>query len=98
VIGLETAFPATLAALDGDLDILFDRMSVKPARIGGFARHGSLLEKGSAANLVLLDPLAEWVAEGFASRSNNSPFLGQELKGKVVATIVGGGLIYGDAS
>jgi dihydroorotase len=98
VIGLETAFPATLAALDDDLDILFDRMSVKPARIGGFARHGRLLEKGSAANLVLLDPLAEWVAEGFASRSNNSPFLGQELKGRVVATIVGGGLIYGDAS
>ena len=98
VIGLETAFPATLAALDGDLDILFDRMSVRPAQIGGFAGHGRPLEKGSAANLVLVDPSAEWVAEGFASRSNNSPFLGQELNGKVVATIVDGGLIYGDAS
>jgi dihydroorotase len=98
VIGLETAFPATLAALDGDLDLVFDRMSVMPAQIGGFARHGHPLEEGSAANLVLVDPSAEWVAGGFASPSNNSPFLGRELKGRVVATIVDGGLIYGDAS
>jgi dihydroorotase len=97
VIGLETAFPATLAALDGELDLVFDRMSVKPAQIGGFARHGRAIEEGSAANLVLVDPSAEWIAGGFASRSTNSPFLGQELKGKVVATIVDGGLTYGDA-
>ncbi len=95
VIGLETAFPAALAALDGDLDLVFDRMSIAPARIGKFATHGQVVSEGSPANLVLLDPDQIWVADEFVSRSKNSPFLGQELKGRVVATIVKGGLVHG---
>jgi dihydroorotase len=95
VIGLETAFPAALAALDGDLDLVFARMSMAPARIGGFGAQGQAVSEGSPANLVLVDPDQSWVAGEFASRSQNSPFFGQELKGRVVATIVNGGLVYG---
>lgn len=95
VIGLETAFPVALAALDNDLDLLFDRMSIAPARIGKFEAQGRTVAEGSPANLVLLDPDQTWVADEFASRSKNSPFSGQELKGRVVATIVKGGLVHG---
>lgn len=97
VIGLETAFPVALAALDGDLDLVFDRMSTAPARIGRFEAHGRPVSVGSPANLVLLDPDQTWVADEFVSRSKNSPFSGQELKGRVVATIVNGGLVHGGA-
>jgi dihydroorotase len=97
VIGLETAFPAALAALEGDLDLVFDRMSTTPARIGAFEAHGQPVAEGSPANLVLLDTDQTWVAGEFASRSKNSPFSGQELKGRVVATIVNGGLVHGGA-
>lgn len=95
VIGLETAFPVALAALDGNLDLVFDRMSVAPAKIGKFETQGQAVTEGSPANLVLLDPDQSWVADEFVSRSKNSPFLGQDLKGRVVATIVNGGLVYG---
>lgn len=96
VIGLETAFPVTLAALGGDLDLVFDRMSISPARIGAFENQGRAIAEGSPANLVLVDPSETWVADDFASRSGNSPFIGQELKGRVVATIVDGVVAYGD--
>ncbi|MEX1038445.1 MAG: dihydroorotase [Acidimicrobiia bacterium] len=96
VIGLETAFPVTLAAADGDLDLVFDRMSISPARIGAFQSQGRPVEVGSPANLVLVDPTESWVAGSFASRSANSPFIGQELKGRVVATIVNGEVVHGD--
>ncbi len=95
VIGLETAFPAALAALNGDLDLVFDRMSIAPARIGRFGAHGQNVSEGSPANLVLVDPDQSWVVGDFASRSKNSPFSGKELKGRVVATIVNGGLVHG---
>jgi dihydroorotase len=95
VIGLETAFPVALAALDGNLDLVFDRMSIAPAKIGKFETQGQTVTEGTPANLVLLDLDQSWVADEFASRSKNSPFLGQDLKGRVVATIVNGSLVHG---
>lgn len=95
VIGLETAFPVALAALDGNLDLVFDRMSIAPAKIGKFETHGQTVTEGAPANLVLIDPDQSWVADEFVSRSKNSPFFGQDLKGRVVATIVNGGLVHG---
>lgn len=98
VTGLETAFPVTLDALEGDIGALFDRMSVAPARIAGLASHGLPVQVGAPANLTLVDPSRRWVVEAFRSRSANSPFLGRELEGSVVATIVGGEVIYGVGS
>jgi dihydroorotase len=95
VIGLETAFPVALAALDGNLDLVFDRMSIAPAKIGKFETQGQAVTEGAPANLVLLDPDQSWVADEFVSRSKNSPFFGQDLKGTVVATIVNGDLVHG---
>ena len=94
VIGLETAAPVACAALGGDQVSLFDRMSGSPARIAGLTRHGRPVEPGAPANLVLFDPNRRWTPRAFASRSENSAFLGMELVGKVLATIHEGRVSY----
>lgn len=94
VIGLETAFPVVLNALGGDLLTTFERMSIAPARIARLANHGRRIEVGSPANLVIVDPSAEWTVESFVSRSANSPFVGSKVKGKIVATIYKGDVVW----
>ena len=39
------------------------------------------------ANLVVFDPNQAWVAEGFMSKSSNSPYMGREMRGKVRLTV-----------
>ncbi len=96
VIGLETAFAAALAALGADRDLLFQRMSVAPARISGADRHGRPVEPGGPANLVVVDPAARWTPQTFVSRAENSPWRGVELTGRAVATIQEGRLTHRD--
>ena len=43
-----------------------------------------------SSDLVVFDPELEWVAGRFESRSQNSPWLGKSLRGRVVATVYGG--------
>lgn len=95
VIGLETALPLTLAALNGDLPLLFERMSVAPSRIAGLTNHGHPVGVGVPANLVLIDPKERWTPWSFASKSSNSPFMGKDLTGRVQVTFVDGRVVYG---
>jgi dihydroorotase len=95
VIGLETAAAVVASyALGDDQRTFFDRMSVAPARIAGLDRQGRELEPGSPANLVLFDPRRRWVPVSFVSKSQNSPFAGLELTGRVLATIYEGRISY----
>jgi dihydroorotase len=94
VIGLETALPLALDALEGDLLLLFERMSVAPARIAGLGAQGRSVEPGAPASLVLIDPGVQWTPTRFASKSSNSPFIGRKLRGKVVLTVHGGKIAY----
>ncbi len=94
VIGLETAASITSVALQGDQRMFFARLSVEPARIAGLSRHGIAVEPGAPANLVVFDPGRSWTVDGFESRSGNSPFLGETLKGRVMATINEGRITY----
>ena len=94
VIGLETALPLVLRALDGDLSLLFDRMSAAPARIAGLASQGQPVEPGSSGNLVVIDPDQQWATDRFASKSSNSPFGGWTLRGRVKLTIHRGKVVY----
>lgn len=95
VIGLETAFPLGLAALEGDIGLLFQRLAIAPARLAGLSRHGVIPGEGSPANLVLVDPSSTWTVEGFRSKSANSPFVGRQMTGRVMATIHEGEVVYG---
>jgi dihydroorotase len=96
MIGLETALRVVHEAMvrTGLLDWagVADRMSIRPARIGRLAGHGTKLGEGSPANLTLYDPAApaEAVSPGGASKSRNTPFAGMELPGRVVATFLHG--------
>jgi dihydroorotase len=69
-------------------------MSTQPARIFGLP--GGTLAKGSAADVVLIDPTAEWTVEPdrFYSRSRNTPFAGRRLRGRADATVVRGQVVF----
>ncbi|MGA8039465.1 MAG: dihydroorotase [Acidimicrobiia bacterium] len=99
VIGLETAASIVNEIVTGDQAIFFDRLSIAPAAIAGIPDQGRPVEPGIAANLVVFDPRTRWTPGRFQSKSNNSPFLGRELRGRVVATIHQGEITHqGDAS
>ena len=95
MIGLETA--ASIAQLvlvesgKSNWARLAAVLSVVPAQISGLETQGQQIEAGSFANLVLIDPKAKTVViDGGASKSNNQPFRGMELPGRVVHTIFRG--------
>ena len=96
MLGLETALSVvTLAMVEtGLLDWagVADRMSTRPARIGGLGEQGSAPQPGRPATLTLIDPAARWTVDpaASASRSRNTPFAGRELPGRIVATFLRG--------
>ena len=99
MLGLETALGVTCAALDLDPLAIAQVMSVAPARIAGIAdRQGNLPRVGVAANLCVVDLNAAWTInpETMASKSTNTPFVGKQLRGKVVHTMFKGNLVVRD--
>ncbi len=98
VTGLETAFSAlyTHLVLPGllTLETLLERMSSGPAR--AFGLNEPAIEVGARANIVALALEDEWTVteDGFRSLSANSWLLGQTLRGRVVATVADGRLVY----
>jgi dihydroorotase len=97
VTGLETAFSVlhTDLVLGGvlPLELLVERMT---AGAEVFGLEPSRIEPGCEANVVLVDPEAEWEAgaDGWESRSENSCFTGRTLRGRVLMTVVAGGVVY----
>jgi dihydroorotase len=98
VTGLETAFAALYARLVEPglltLPILIERMTAGPARIYGL--EPPRIAVGAPANLVLLDLDATWRVHenAFRSKSRNSWLLGETLRGRVLATVAAGRLVY----
>ena len=97
MLGLETALPIVLKTMveTGLLDWagVAERTSHAPARIAKLdGRHGRPLTPGEPANLVLVDPAAEWTVtpDGLSSISRNTPYAGLTLPGKIVATFLRG--------
>lgn len=97
IIGLETSLPLSLGLVrEGALTLqqLVEKMSCNPAKILGVNR-GSL-KAGSVADITVIDPDKNWtvVAEQLASKSKNSPWLGETMTGAAAATIVDGKLVF----
>jgi dihydroorotase len=97
MIGLETAVAVVLdlvrAGLLSPLELV-RRLSTNPARV--LRRPGGSLARGEPADLVVVDPERRWTydpAKGF-SKSRNSPWAGQALRGRAVATLVGGRTVF----
>jgi dihydroorotase len=97
VIGLETAFSICYDRLVRqkiiDLSRLIDLMSCAPARV--FSLPGGTLRAGSPADITLIDLNEKFqVTNTFRSKASNSPFIGEVLQGRVIATVVGGRVQY----
>ncbi len=96
IIGLETSLPLSLTLVaDGVLTLseLVEKMSTAPSRILGLNR--GTLAPGSVADITVIDPECAWTvdAEKLAGKSKNTPFLGWEMKGKAVHTILAGKVV-----
>lgn len=96
IIGLETALSLGIRELveKGYLTypMLFHRMSTAPAALYGLT--GGVIREGEKADLVIFQPRQHWRVEHFASKSSNSPFLGEVLPGVVYDTICDGKIVY----
>ncbi len=102
IVGLETAFPLITEHLirPGVLTIsqAVAKITINPAKILGLNK-GTLTE-GSFADIVVadLEKEIEITKDFFASRSTNSPFIGQKLHGKIEYVVKKGKIIYGEMS
>jgi dihydroorotase len=95
MIGLETAFPLLLALVhEGKLSLnrLIAALTIGPAKIIG--QPVGTLREGALADLTVVDPDAHWTVERFQSKSRNSPFVGQKLRGRVECTVMGGAIVW----
>lgn len=95
--GLELCFGLLLGLVGQNgltLARLLDALSTRPAKVAGIEPPS--LREGALAELVLVDPEATWTAERgkLRSKSDNTPFLGKELRGRVLVTLAGGGLAF----
>ena len=84
--GIETCFSAlnTFAYKEISLEKLIQKLTEGPRSI--LRLNQETMSIGSEANLTLFDPEVEWMFNTTASKSDNNPFLGKMLKGKVLAT------------
>lgn len=96
--GLETSYPLLIDGyLKGELS--FGRLSEiaagKNALLFKLDRKSGIKE-GNSADLVLVDPEAEWTVDAllFNTKAKYSPYQGRRLKGKIVKTMVNGRFAY----
>lgn len=96
--GLETSLALGITNLvrKGHLSLinLIEKMTLAPARLYGF--DSGYLAEGVYADIVIFDDRERWVVEDFASKANNSPFVGWTLLGKVKYTLCRGKIVYKD--
>jgi dihydroorotase len=96
MVGLETALSVVVKAMIEtklmSWSDLVDRMSIAPAKIAGYSRHGQILKVGAAANLTIIDTTANWIVDRnrLASKSKNTPFEGMKLPSQVLHTFLNG--------
>ena len=103
ISGFETAFGCLMGLVhQGEISLvrLLSKLTCEPARVIG--REGELgtLKAGVLANVTILDPDREWIVNtrDFASKGKNTPYDGVKLRGKVMATIADGKVVYVDGS
>jgi dihydroorotase len=102
MVGLESALPIAQLALvqpgHASWAEIEQQLSQRPARIGSLSTHPSTLSPGQPADLMLLDPNAQsdFKKENLHGLSENSPFLGVRVPGKIHTTIRHGYVTYED--
>ncbi|MEY4386235.1 MAG: Dihydroorotase [Verrucomicrobiota bacterium] len=100
ITGLETELALSLMQLYHakhlGLADLIAKFTVNPAKLLKLAK--GTLTVGADADVTVFDPDREWVyaAKDTASKSQNCPFFGWTLKGKALATVVAGEVVWAE--
>ena len=81
ITGLETAFSLTVMHSGLKTEDIVEKLTTQPRHILRLAE--VKINAGSEANLTFFEPETEWVFDKTYSKSKNTPFLGQTLKGAV---------------
>ncbi|WP_395627684.1 dihydroorotase [Daejeonella sp.] len=82
IIGLQTVLP--LALKSGlSPEMIVEKLAISPRKLLGITI--PIFDLGISANFILFNPIEKWTLneKSNKSKSNNSPFMGQELTGKV---------------
>ena len=102
ISGFETALGSLMVLVHrGELDLmtLIAKLTHEPA---SFLRRADLgtFEAGTASDVTIFDPNVEWVVDtdNFVSKGRNTPLAGSVLKGKVMAVIAGGEIVYSNSA
>ncbi len=99
IIGLETALPIAITVLHHHFKLplwrIVELLSSAPARIFSLEGLGTL-SPGAHADVTIFDPRKKWTYDASQSRSKsrNTPYDGWSFTGCVLATIVGGKIVY----
>jgi dihydroorotase len=98
-VALETLLPAAMRLYHAGaltLPQLWRAMALNPAQRLGLPQ--GRLAAGAPADLVLFDPDAPFLLDRarLQSKSKNTPFDGQRMEGRVLATFVGGKQVFGE--
>ena len=87
ILGLETLFGLLGKHISSDLSLseIIEKISTNPRRIA--LKQKLKIEEGEKANITLFNPKVEWEVTNsdIKSKSKNTPFIGEKLKGKAVA-------------
>jgi dihydroorotase len=97
ISNLETALGSVLRLVHAGSMSLFDVVSsltARPANV--FGLEAGTLASSAPGDVVVFDPDREWCVDPaqFASKGRNTPLAGHILRGRVIATIVGGEVLY----
>ncbi|MDG2168286.1 MAG: dihydroorotase [Opitutales bacterium] len=98
ILGSETCFAVSQQILCGEAGIPLNDviawLTYKPAELVKLP--AGTLTPGAPADVAILDPEGTWTVneETIFSKSQNSPWWGDELTGKTVATIVAGKTVF----
>ncbi len=97
MLGLETALPIVLDFVRmGSLDDKRAIAAFTGAAARAFGLPGGTLSVGAVADIAVIDPERPLMltADALMSKSKNSPFLGQQLAGRAVLTMVEGRCVH----
>ena len=96
ITGLETSLGLGVTNLvkKGHLDLmhLLEKMTINPAKLYKIDR--GFIKEGAIADIVIFNEDEKWEVKDFASKSKNTPFIGEVLDGKIKYTISEGKVVY----
>jgi dihydroorotase len=100
IVGLELELPLSLMQLyhTGRLSLsgVLEKLTINPARFLKLSEGRGTLSVGAWGDITLFDPEASWVCDrrDTDSLSQNNPFHGWPMKGRVTGTFVGGQRVF----